>query len=235
MSDDSARTLEQRNALVNEHLGLARGLANRFRGRGEDIDDLQQVAMYGLIQAAERFDADHGSRFESFAAATIVGELKRHLRDKAWTVRVPRGLKESSRRVARTVDELQQRLMRSPTTAEVAAELDIPEEEVLEALQVGSAYAPTSLDRPTGSGDDEGAELISLLGSEDELLEMTDRWADAAAALEALDERSRHILYLRFFSGQTQSEIAEALGISQMHVSRLLKKALDEVRAAAVS
>ncbi len=222
----------ERNELVTAHLGLARGLARKYRRSGEELEDLEQVAMYGLIQAAERFDAALGNRFESFAAATIMGELKRHLRDKAWTVRVPRGLKETSRRVARATDELRHKLMRSPTTAEIAAALDISEELVLESLQIGSAYMPTSLNAPLGE-DGDGDELISLLGGEDELLEMTARWGDASGALAALDERSRHILYLRFFAGETQSEIADTIGISQMHVSRLLRQALDSVRSQA--
>lgn len=212
-------------------MGLARGLARKYRRSGEELEDLEQVAMYGLIQAAERFDADHGSRFESFASVTIMGELKRHLRDKAWTVRVPRGLKETSRRVTRATDELRQSLMRAPTTAEIASALEISEEEVLEALQIGSAYMPTSLNTPLGTDEGDGDELISMLGSEDELLEMSARWSDAAGALASLDDRSRHILYLRFFVGQSQSEIADALEISQMHVSRLLKRALDTVRS----
>ncbi|MBT8200297.1 MAG: SigB/SigF/SigG family RNA polymerase sigma factor [Acidimicrobiia bacterium] len=225
-------TPTERNELVTAHMGLARGLARKYRRSGEELEDLEQVAMYGLIQAAERFDANHGSRFESFASVTIMGELKRHLRDKAWTVRVPRGLKETSRRVTRVSDELRQTLMRSPTTAEIAEVLDIPEEQVLEAMQIGSAYMPTSLNTPLGTDEGDGDELISMLGSDDELIEMSARWSDAAAALSELDERSRHILYQRFFVGQSQSEIADVLGISQMHVSRLLKKALDAVRSA---
>lgn len=217
-----------REQIVEEHGGLARGLARRFQGRGEPLDDLEQVAMIGLIKAADRFDPDHGSRFESFAAVTIMGELKRHLRDKAWTVRVPRGLKEASRQVNRAIDELGQQLGRSPSVREVAAHLGVSDESVIEALQVGSAYTPASLEMPVG--DDDAATLGDFVGSEDETLEMSGRWADATSALEALDERERHIVYARFFEGKTQSEIAADLGMSQMHVSRLLRKSLDQLR-----
>lgn len=217
-----------REQIVEEHGGLARGLARRFQGRGEPLDDLEQVAMIGLIKAADRFDPDHGSRFESFAAVTIMGELKRHLRDKAWTVRVPRGLKEASRQVNRAIDELGQQLGRSPSVREVAAHLGVSDESVIEALQVGSAYTPASLEMPVG--DDDAATLGDFVGSEDETLEMSGRWADATSAIEALDERERHIVYARFFEGKTQSEIAADLGMSQMHVSRLLRKSLDQLR-----
>lgn len=218
-----------REQVVAEHGGLARGLARRFQGRGEPLEDLEQVAMIGLLKAADRFDPEHGSRFESFAAVTIMGELKRHLRDKAWTVRVPRGLKENSRLVSRATEELNQQLSRSPTVKEVADHLDMSEELVIEALQVGSAYTPASLETPVG--DDDGATLGDFVGQPDATLEMSGRWADATDALAEMDERARQILYARFFEGKTQSEIAADLGMSQMHVSRLLRRALDELRA----
>ncbi|MBT8202348.1 MAG: SigB/SigF/SigG family RNA polymerase sigma factor [Acidimicrobiia bacterium] len=219
--------------VVERHGDLARALARRFRGRGEPIEDLEQVAMIGLLQAWDRFDPDHGSRFESFASVTIVGELKRHLRDKAWTVRVPRGLQEASLRVGRATGELSQRLKRSPTISEVAAETGLTDEEVIEALQVGSAYTPASLDAPVG--EDDGGVLHELIGDEDEMLEMAGRWSDAAEQLAALDGRSRKIIYLRFFQDQSQSDIAEQLGISQMHVSRLLRRSLDAIRSGVAS
>lgn len=215
--------------VVVKHGGLARGLARRFQGRGEPIEDLEQVAMIGLLQARDRFDPDHGSQFESFAAVTITGELKRHLRDKAWTVRVPRGLQEASLRVGRATDELSQSLGRSPSVAEVATKTDLTYEEVIEALQVGSAYAPASLDAPVGDGESDV--LHDLVGQDDEMLEMAGRWTEAAEQIQKLDRRSRRILYLRFFAGLSQTEIAAELGISQMHVSRLLKHSLDSIRA----
>ena len=218
-----------RDRAVTEYAGLASGLARRFRGRGEPLEDLEQVAMMGLVFAADRFDPEHGSRFESFAAVTIIGELKRHLRDKAWTIRVPRSLKERSRLVNDKIDELRQKGGRSPSIHEVAEALDISDEDVIEALQVGSAYTPASLAMPVG--EDDGATLGDMIGAEDQLLEMSGRWGEASAALQELPERERSILYLRFFQGLTQNEIADQLQISQMHVSRLLRKALDQLRA----
>lgn len=226
-----SKPLRDADEVVTRHGALARALARRFRGRGEPIEDLEQVAMIGLIKAWDRFDPERGSRFESFASVTILGELKRHLRDKAWTVRVPRALQETSLRVGRATEELSQRLGRSPSIAELAAELGVNREDVLESLQVGSAYAPASLDAPMG--EDESGSLHELIGGDDHMLELAGRWSEAAEQLGKLDARSQQILYLRFFEGKSQTEIAGEVGISQMHVSRLLRRSLNSIRRGA--
>ncbi|MET0696935.1 MAG: SigB/SigF/SigG family RNA polymerase sigma factor [Acidimicrobiia bacterium] len=220
-----------RDALFERYSGIARHLARRFVGRGEGVEDLEQVASIGLIKAMERFDTDHGATFSTFASATILGELKRHLRDRVWSVRVPRGLKEASLEVSRASSELGQQLGRTPNLADLAKATDMSEEDVIEALQAGEAFGAVSLDAPTGS-DEEHPRLLDLLGGEDERLALAERWQVVAPALHALPERERRILYLRFYRGLTQSEIADLVGISQMHVSRLLAKSLDGLRRA---
>ncbi len=220
-----------RDVLFDRYSGIARHLARRFAGRGESIEDLEQVASIGLIKAMERFDTGHGATFSTFASATILGELKRHLRDRVWSVRVPRGLKEASLEVSRASSELGQRLGRTPTLADIAEATDMTEEDVIEALQAGDAFGAVSLNAPTGS-DEEHPSLIDLLGGEDEALAIAEQWQVVAPALGALPERERRILYLRFYRGLTQSEIADLVGISQMHVSRLLAKSLDGLRRA---
>ena len=218
-----------RDALFGRYAGIARHLARRFAGRGESIEDLEQVASIGLIKAMERFDTEHGATFSTFASATILGELKRHLRDRVWSVRVPRGLKEASLEVSRASSEVGQRLGRTPTVSDLAAATDMTEEDVIEALQAGDAFGAVSLDAPTG-GDEERPSLLDQLGGEDADLALAERWQEVAPALSALPERERRILYFRFFRGFTQSEIAAQVGISQMHVSRLLDRSLDALR-----
>jgi RNA polymerase sigma-B factor len=220
-----------RDVLFDRYAGIARHLARRFAGRGESVEDLEQVASIGLIKAMERFDTGHGATFSTFASATILGELKRHLRDRVWSVRVPRGLKEASLEVSRASSELGQRLGRTPTLADIAAATDMSEEDVIEALQAGDAFGAVSLDAPTGS-DEERPSMIDLLGGEDQALALAEQWQVVAQELGALPERERRILFLRFYRGLTQSEIAEQVGISQMHVSRLLTKSLDALRRA---
>ena len=218
-----------RDALFGRYAGIARHLARRFAGRGESIEDLEQVASIGLIKAMERFDTEHGATFSTFASATILGELKRHLRDRVWSVRVPRGLKEASLEVSRASSEVGQRLGRTPTVSDLAAATDMTEEDVIEALQAGDAFGAVSLDAPAG-GDEERPSLLDQLGGEDADLALAERWQEVAPALSALPERERRILYFRFFRGFTQSEIAAQVGISQMHVSRLLDRSLDALR-----
>ncbi len=220
-----------RDALFDRYSGIARHLARRFAGRGEAVEDLEQVASIGLIKAMERFDTEHGATFSTFASATILGELKRHLRDRVWSVRVPRGLKEASLEVSRASSELGQRLGRTPTLSDIAQATDMTEEDVIEALQAGDAFGAMSLDAPTG-GDDERPSMLDQLGEEDKSLLLAERWQEVAPALSALPERERRILFLRFYRGLTQSEIAAQVGISQMHVSRLLAKSLDALRSA---
>lgn len=220
-----------RRQIVERYDSLAIGLAQRFRGRGEPTDDLVQVARFGLLKTIDRFDASMGVQFSTFATKSILGELKRHLRDKAWSVRVPRSLQETYLRTGRAVEELTQRLGRSPTIAEIAADLEISAEDVLDAMDAGSAFTAASLDLPVGE-DDGGATLGDLLPFEDEILGRSDERATVSEHLKALPDRERRVIYLRFFEAKSQREVAEEMGISQMHVSRILRKALGDLREA---
>jgi len=218
-----------REQLVGEHLGLAEYLARRFANRGEALDDLVQVASLGLIKAVDRFDPERGVEFSTYATHTIVGELKRHFRDKGWAIRAPRRMQELYLRLGKVVASLGQELGRSPTIGELAAEVKVSEEEVLEALEAGQAYRSTSLDAPS----DEGEPLATRIGEEDPSIEHAESRATLSPLLAQLSPRERLILSLRFFDGLTQSEIASRLGISQMHVSRLLARSVAQLRSAA--
>jgi RNA polymerase sigma-B factor len=220
-----------RDELVAAHLGLAEYLARRFANRGEPLDDLIQVASLGLIKAVDRFDPTREVEFSTYATHTIVGELKRHFRDKGWAIRAPRRMQELYLRLGKVVGTLGQELGRSPTIAELATEVEVSEEEVLEALEAGQAYRFASLDAP-GGGDD-GESLGARLGAEDAELDDAERRATLSPLLSKLAPREQLILHLRFFEGLTQSEIATRLGISQMHVSRLLARSVAQLRAAA--
>ena len=217
-----------RDELIRRHYPLAEYLARRFRGRGEPLEDLTQVASIGLIKAIDRFDLGRDVKFSTYATATIVGEIKRHFRDKGWALRVPRRLQEVAMQVGRALADLSQELGRSPTVPEIAERTGLVEEEVLEGMEASHAYSAVSLDAPVGE-DDEPAGLRTL-GAEDESIELLEGWASVAPALRALPARERRILYLRFFRGLTQTQIAQDLGISQMHVSRLLARALASLR-----
>jgi len=225
------RDAASREQLVAAHLGLAEYLARRFANRGEPLDDLVQVASLGLIKAVDRFDPERGVEFSTYATHTIVGELKRHFRDKGWAIRAPRRMQELYLRLGKVVGTLGQELGRSPTIAELAAEVKVSEEEVLEALEAGQAYRSTSLDAP--AGNEEGETLGTRLGDEDPSLENAESRATLSPLLAQLAPRERLILHLRFFEGLTQSEIATRLGISQMHVSRLLARSVAQLRSAA--
>jgi len=216
-----------RNELVEEHVRLAEFLARRFSHRGESPDDLRQVALVGLLKAVERFEPDRGLQFSSFATPTITGELKRHFRDRGWSVTVPRRLKELHYRLSRLIEELTATLGRSPTIAELAHEAGVEEEEVVEALEVGRAYASRSLTRALDSDEGGGAELIDLIDDEERGYEAAENRELLASGLKALDDRERRIVQLRFVEGLTQSQIAVEIGISQMHVSRLIRRALQ--------
>ena len=223
-----------RDDLVGAHLGLAEYLARRFANRGEPLDDLVQVASIGLVKAVDRFDPERAVEFSTYATHTIVGELKRHFRDKGWAVRAPRRLQELYLRLGQVVATLSQDLGRSPTITEMATELEASEEEVLEALEAGQAYRFASLDAPAPGPDDEGsATLASQLGTNDPAMITAEDRAALSPLLARLAPREQRILFLRFFHGLTQSEIASQLGISQMHVSRLLSRSLAELRAGA--
>jgi RNA polymerase sigma-B factor len=218
---------DARERLAERFLPLAQHLAGRFAGRGEGRADLTQVASLGLVHAIDRFDPDRGVRFSTFATVTIVGELKRHFRDRGWSIRVPRALQEAALLVNKTVVVLSQELGRSPTVDEIAERSELSVEAVLEALEAVQAYTTSSLQAPLG---EDGATAGDLLGADDPRLSISDEWMTLAPALQRLPERERRILFLRFFKDMTQTEIAEELGISQMHVSRLLTQTLAQLR-----
>jgi RNA polymerase sigma-B factor len=215
-----------RNQLVEEHMRLAEFLARRFSHRGESPEDLRQVALVGLLKAVERFEPDRGLQFSSFATPTITGELKRHFRDKGWAVRVPRRIQELHLELDRTVAELNQELGHPPTPAEIAQRAGVLEEDVLESMEAGSLYRLASLD--SSRSDDEAAPSpAQRLGELDHELGAVENRVAVSEMLSLLPEREQKIVYLRFFEGLTQSEIAEQIGISQMHVSRLLVRSLE--------
>lgn len=229
---DEDERLRYREQLVDQYIGLVEFLARRFRNRGEPLDDLIQVGTIGLLKAIDRFDLDRAVEFSTYATPTIVGELKRHFRDKGWAVRVPRRLQELHLELTKIVGHLGQELGRSPTVAEIAEAANTTEEQVLEGLEIAQAYTFASLDAPIDPEDGGGTSFADQLGSEDEQLENLEYRASLAPEMEKLPERERRILYFRFYRGMTQSEIAERLGISQMHVSRLLNRTLMRLREA---
>ena len=218
-----------RSELVELHLPLVEYLARRFRNRGEWLDDLTQVATIGLIKSIDRFDLSRGVEFSTYATPTIVGEIKRHFRDKGWAVRVPRRLQELKLALTKAISDLAQRLGRAPTVAELAAHLQMSEEEVLEGLESANAYSTVSLDAPD-SGDEDAPAVAESLGMLDEALEGVEYRESLKPLLERLPPREKKILMLRFFGNMTQSQIATELGISQMHVSRLLARTLTQLR-----
>jgi len=226
---DSARRTAIRHQLVEMHLPLVEYLARRFRNRGEPLDDLVQVATIGLIKSVDRFDTERGVEFSTYATPTIVGEIKRHFRDKGWAIRVPRRLQELKLSLAKATSELSQKQGRSPTVAELAAHLQMTDEEVLEGLESANAYSTISLEAPDG-GDDDSPAVADTLGIEDESLEGVEYRESLKPLLEQLPLREKKILMLRFFGNMTQSQIAAELGISQMHVSRLLARTLAQLR-----
>ncbi|GLW44553.1 RNA polymerase sigma factor [Streptomyces sp. NBRC 14336] len=228
LKEGSPEYAELRNKLVRMHLPLVEHLARRFRNRGEPLDDLTQVATIGLIKSVDRFDPDRGVEFSTYATPTVVGEIKRHFRDKGWAVRVPRRLQELRLALTTATAELSQQHGRSPTVHELAEKLAISEEEVLEGLESANAYSTLSLDVP--DTDDESPAVADTLGAEDEALEGVEYRESLKPLLEDLPPREKRILLLRFFGNMTQSQIAQEVGISQMHVSRLLARTLAQLR-----
>ncbi|MFD4788118.1 RNA polymerase sigma factor SigF [Streptomyces sp. NPDC058459] len=228
LEDGSPEYAELRNRLVRMHLPLVEHLARRFRNRGEPLDDLTQVATIGLIKSVDRFDPERGVEFSTYATPTVVGEIKRHFRDKGWAVRVPRRLQELRLSLTTATAELSQLHGRSPTVHELAEKLAISEEEVLEGLESANAYSTLSLDVP--DTDDESPAVADTLGAEDEALEGVEYRESLKPLLEDLPPREKRILLLRFFGNMTQSQIAQEVGISQMHVSRLLARTLAQLR-----
>jgi RNA polymerase sigma-B factor len=215
--------------IVDRYLPLVRSVASRYAGRGEPLEDLVQVGSIGLVLAIKRFDLERGVQFTTYAVPTIVGEIQRHFRDRAWAVHVPRRMKELSLRLTRTVESATADLGRPPTIAELAETMGIGEDEVVEALETYHAYSTRSLSQPLGpGGDDETME--DVLGETERGYEEVEQGVLVEAGMEALDARERAIVEMRFFEGLTQSEIAARVGISQMHVSRLLRRALVTMR-----
>ncbi len=218
-----------RDRLVALHLPLVEHLARRFRNRGEPYDDLAQVATIGLIKAIDRYDLDRGVEFSTYATPTILGEIKRHFRDTGWAIRVPRRLQELRLAMTTATADLTQSLGRSPTVAELAARLEVTEDEILDGIESANAYTPMSLDAPDTT-DADRPPVGEMLGDWDANLEGVEYRAALRPILEELPDREKRILLLRFFRGLTQSQIAEELGISQMHVSRLLSRTLAHLR-----
>jgi RNA polymerase sigma-B factor len=229
---DTAADDPERSRLRDEAIAaftpLARRTAVKFQRRGEDLDDLVQVALIGLIKSVDRFEPERGVHFVHYAIPTMIGELKRHFRDRAWTVRVNRALQELHLRIVRAVPELSQRLQRTPTTADIADYLEVEEDDVRQGMRCAGAYSTRSLnDLVPGSND---IELSEMMGEQDKQLELVPDRLALREVVARLPEREQEILRLRFMDNLTQAEIATMIGVSQMHVSRLLAKAFEELR-----
>ena len=219
-----------REELIKRYLPLVKSLARRFASRGQPVDDLIQVGSIGLIKAIDRFELERGVKLSTYATPTILGEIKRYFRDKGWAVKVPRALQDLNVRLNQVIEQLTVELHRSPTIAELAAATSVNEEEVVEALESGRAHSSISIFSGGSEDDDESLELVDSLGAEEEAYETFERRRFLAPAMTRLDPRERLILHLRFFEGLTQTQIAARVGISQMHVSRLIRKSLDNLR-----
>jgi RNA polymerase sigma-B factor len=224
------RDASEREELVRRYMPLARSAAARYQHTSESFDDLLQVASIGLLKAIDRYDPARGTAFSSFAVPTILGELRRHIRDHTWSVRVPRELQELGQRLRRTTDELSAELGRPPTIAELADRLEVSEETVLDARQAAAAHTPASLDEPASRGED-SAPLGELLGGEDSALAAADDAITLQRLLRGLPTRDREILRLRFEEDLKQREIGKRVGISQMHVSRVIRQSIQQLQA----
>ncbi|HEU6444969.1 MAG TPA: SigB/SigF/SigG family RNA polymerase sigma factor [Gaiellaceae bacterium] len=222
--------LAAREELIERYMSLVRSLARRYAYRGEQLDDLVQIGAIGLIKAIDRFDVDRGVELTTYATPNIIGEIKRHFRDKGWSVRVPRGLQELNVKVSKLIEQLTVQLGRSPTIPELAKAAGVEEEQVLEAIESGRAYTSVSLSAGGGSDEDGELDPLESLGTIEHEYEVSEDRALLAPGFKVLDERERKILHLRFFSGLTQSQIAAEVGISQMHVSRLIRRSLEKMR-----
>jgi RNA polymerase sigma-B factor len=225
--DGDANAREQ---LVERFLPLARQLARRYQRGGEQLDDLIQVASLGLLKAIDRFDPARETAFSSFAVPTILGELKRHFRDKGWSVRVPRDLQEMAVRVDRVGDEMSRERGRAPTAAEIAERIGASQEQVLEAREAAAAYRAVSLDRPRSEDEEEGESYADAFGIEDPGFGLAEDAATVDRLMRVLSEREREVLRLRFEEDLTQSEIGQQVGVSQMHVSRLIRQSIARLR-----
>lgn len=227
LPEQSDQRRQVRDALIEQHLPLVEYLARRFAGRGEALDDLVQVGTLGLIKAVDRFDIDRGVEFSTYATPTVVGEIKRHFRDKGWAVRVPRRLQELRAALTAARADLTQELGQAPTVRQLADRLKVSEEEVLEGLESANAYSTVSLDTPA---TEDALTVADTLGSEDEAMVAVEYRESLKPLMDKLPEREKRLLLLRFFRNMTQSQIAAELGISQMHVSRLLARTLATLR-----
>jgi RNA polymerase sigma-B factor len=222
--------LQAREQLIEQYMSLVRSLARRYSYRGEQLDDLVQIGSIGLIKAIDRFDLERGVELTTYATPNIIGEIKRHFRDRGWAVRVPRGLQELNVQLSKIVEQLTVQLSRSPTIPELAKAAGVEEEEVLEALESGRAYSSLSLSTGGATEDGEDLDPLESLGEIEHQYEVSEDRAVLAPGFKVLDVRERQILHLRFFEGLTQSQIAQQVGISQMHVSRLIRRALEKIR-----
>jgi RNA polymerase sigma-B factor len=223
--------LAAREQLIEQYMSLVRSLARRYSYRGEQLEDLVQIGAIGLIKAIDRFDVNRGVELTTYATPNIIGEIKRHFRDRGWAVRVPRGLQELNIQLSRLIEELTVSNGRSPTIPELAKAAGVTDEEVLEALESGRAYSSLSLSAGSGGHDEDGElDPLESLGTEEHQYEVSEDRAVLAPGFRVLDERERQILHLRFFEGLTQSQIAQQVGISQMHVSRLIRRSLEKIR-----
>ncbi|MBV8598976.1 MAG: SigB/SigF/SigG family RNA polymerase sigma factor [Actinobacteria bacterium] len=211
-------------------MSLVRSLARRYAYRGEQFDDLVQIGAIGLIKAIDRFDVNRGVELTTYATPNIIGEIKRHFRDRSWAVRVPRGLQELNVQLSKLVEQLTVQLARSPTIPELAQAAGVEEEAVLEALESGRAYSSLSLSQGGGQEDGDEIDPLETLGEIEHEYEVSEDRAVLAPGFRVLDPRERTILHLRFFEGLTQSQIAQQVGISQMHVSRLIRRSLEKIR-----
>jgi RNA polymerase sigma-B factor len=230
LSAREADRLTARDGLVALHLPLVEHCARRFRNRGEPFEDLVQVGTIGLIKSIDRFDLERGVEFSTYATPTIIGEIKRYFRDKGWAIRVPRRLQELRMQIGSTTADLTQTLGRSPTPRELAETIGCTVEEIIEGIESSNAYSTLSLDATDDGGEDGGVSMLDLIGLDDEELEQIEIRESIKPLLEALPSREKRILLLRFFKNKTQSEIAAEIGVSQMHVSRLLSRTLEQLR-----
>ena len=222
--------LQAREQLIEQYMSLVRSLARRYAYRGEQFDDLVQIGAIGLIKAIDRFDINRGVELTTYATPNIIGEIKRHFRDRSWAVRVPRGLQELNVQLSKLIEQLTVQLSRSPTIPELAQAAGVEEEAVLEALESGRAYSSLSLSQGTGQEDGDEIDPLESLGEIEHEYEVSEDRAVLAPGFRVLEPRERTILHLRFFEGLTQSQIAQQVGISQMHVSRLIRRALEKIR-----
>ena len=229
---DAGQSLRRtaRDELVHLHLPLVEHCARRFRNRGEPFEDLVQVGTIGLLKSIDRFDSERGVEFSTYATPTIIGEIKRHFRDKGWAIRVPRRLQELRMQIGAATAELTQSLGRSPTPRELAEAIGCSVEEIIEGIESSNAYSTLSLDA-TDDDDEMGGSMLDAIGVEDENLEHVEIRESLKPLLDALEPREKKILLLRFFKNKTQTQIAEEIGVSQMHVSRLLSRTLEQLRS----